>query len=217
MTEPLIYAEVLTNIRQVSVVAVLGLARNDTPKAELEDGERLTIRYGGSKSTLKLPRKVSPVASLTVPPQAGEEITWRLPIADKRQSSDIDSAKDNPTPWPAKSLNADIQFLCQRCDAVIVKKGRIRSWRDLPSDNWAEMMDFWHCHKPSVDNEKSNIMVNRGYGANSKLTAQKEKGFVDMTTFLLSEEDCPGVKVRSTFILPTFLEDKGHFIVGHPA
>lgn len=24
-------------------------------------------------------------------------------------------------------------------------------WKDLPSGNWAEMMDFWHCHKPDPE------------------------------------------------------------------
>ncbi|RFU33605.1 hypothetical protein B7463_g2744, partial [Scytalidium lignicola] len=195
-SNPLIYAEVLTNIRQISIVVVLATASNNTTKVELKDGKELVVHHEELYTTLTLPRRVTPVTSLPIPTVANKEITWRLPITDPRRPTDADSAKDNPTPWPAKTLNTGLEFMCHGCGAIALEKGRIQSWRDLPSDNWAEMMDFWHCHKPSDHGEKNPTMANRSYGANTKLTAQVGIGFVDMTTFLLSGKDCPGVKVK---------------------
>ncbi|KAH8820425.1 ubiquitin-conjugating enzyme E2-binding protein [Xylogone sp. PMI_703] len=195
---PLLYAEVLTNIKQISIVAVLGSTCNRSTRAELKDGERLIVYHEGLNTSLKLPRRVNSIASLPIPPSANKEITWRLQITDSRQASDVDGVKENPTPWPAKILRPDFELICHDCNAVILEKGRIQSWRDLPSDNWAEMMDFWHCHKPSDHSEENPSMAHRGYGANTKLAAQEGIGFVDMTTLLLSGKDCPGVKVENS-------------------
>jgi len=85
-------------------------------------------------------------------------------------------------------------------------EGSIQSWRDLPSQNWAEMMDFWHCHKPSVPKKQTangshnTYLEEKGYGANTGFVARRGVGFVDLTYFLVSTEDCLGVKVcRESF------------------
>lgn len=84
---------------------------------------------------------------------------------------------------------------------MILSPGRVITWRDLPSENWAEMMEFWHCHKPDVPvgekGEEGGDNTMKGYGANTRMVAQKGFGKVDLTYFLLDSEDCSGLEVRS--------------------
>jgi hypothetical protein len=85
-------------------------------------------------------------------------------------------------------------------------------WKDLPSENWAEMMDFWHCNKPDIHepNESSareshldgaGSVASKGYGADTKFAARITVGFVDITTFLLTNSDCSNLQVRKYFSL----------------
>ena len=100
-----------------------------------------------------------------------------------------------------------MDFCCRECSAVIIEKGSVKGWRDLPSENWAEMMDFWHCHKPDVPQANGasghdlggsidESSVNRGYGADTIFAPTRGLGFVDLTTFLLVELDCTNIEVR---------------------
>ncbi|CCF42809.1 hypothetical protein CH063_12701 [Colletotrichum higginsianum] len=59
------------------------------------------------------------------------------------------------------------------------------------------MMDFWHCHKPTTDDERAadhEHLAKRGYGAGSSIAAQPGVGMVDLTSFLFRESDCAGLK-----------------------
>jgi hypothetical protein len=80
-------------------------------------------------------------------------------------------------------------------------------WKDLPSENWAEMMEFWHCHKPDHKHGEDHgdasgkadekTLAARGYGASSVISAQEGVGFVDLTTLLFTESDCQHLTVSS--------------------
>lgn len=63
------------------------------------------------------------------------------------------------------------------------------------------MMEFWHCHKPDVPvgekgDEEGGDNTTKGYGANTRMMAQRGVGKVDLTYFLLDSEDCSGLEVR---------------------
>lgn len=67
-------------------------------------------------------------------------------------------------------------------------------------------MEFWHCHKPDVPvgekgEEEGGDNTTKGYGANTRMMAQKGVGKVDLTYFLLDSEDCSGLEVRIFEIL----------------
>lgn len=80
-------------------------------------------------------------------------------------------------------------------------------WKDLPSGNWAEMMDFWHCHKPDPPEEERNKegedpnAVVKGYGAGNQLVAVEGTVLVDVTSFLVKGVDCLGVEESKVRIL----------------
>ena len=127
-------------------------------------------------------------------------------------------------PWMAGDMGPLARLRCRGCENVVLDSkcsgfsaasadsdvngtastGRV--WKDLPSGNWAEMMDFWHCHKPdshdhghgdnTVSIEERNSQV-KGYGAANQVVAARGTVLVDVPTFLVAESDCTGLnKVR---------------------
>ncbi|PVH77853.1 hypothetical protein DL98DRAFT_423127 [Cadophora sp. DSE1049] len=205
-TQPLIYAELLSNIRQISVIVALDAPCDASTKAELSaDGRQFILHHDGDTFTLNLPGQ-----AVLIQPQkpilGNKELSWRIPIAGQASRASIEDAQSNEAPWSAKELSEDAEFACRICAAVILKKGTIKVWKDLPSENWAEMMEFWHCHKPDVPAEEANgsnghghvhhdqTAANKGYGASSKFIASKAIGLIDLTTFLLTSNDCTNIE-----------------------
>jgi ubiquitin-protein ligase E3 D len=197
------YAELLSNIRQISVIVALEEPCDLTTKVELsEDGRHFILHHREHESVLSLPGQVSSSFQLQKPAFGAKELTWRLPLATEPNRPSMDTMQSDCAPWSAKCLGNDTEFVCRSCGSVIVKKGSIGTWRDLPSENWAEMMDFWHCHKPDVpDGYAEQSVANRGYGANTKFTPIPGTGFIDLTSFLLADADCQNTQVRDTFTL----------------
>ena len=207
-SNPLMYAELLSNIRQISVIAALDTPSDPATEAQLSGtGQQLILRHGGQTVELSLPGQVAPNTPLQKPLIGQQELSWRLPLGALAKGADVDGAQCYHAPWSAQSLATGMGFSCRQCKAIIVKQGSIKTWKDLPSENWAEMMDFWHCHKPHdhrstgsnghTRNDVAEVAsANRGYGANTKFTAQAGVGLIDLTTFLLTDGDCTGTKVR---------------------
>ncbi|KAJ5210493.1 Ubiquitin-conjugating enzyme E2C-binding protein [Penicillium cf. griseofulvum] len=124
-------------------------------------------------------------------------------------------------PWTAEELSSSTRIRCRGCEHAFLDSSSISKsvdqrtgespalgwiWKDLPSGNWAEMMDFWHCHKPDPheghekDEKDYALQVEdqtaqtKGYGADSHVVAISGTVFVDVATFLLAETDCTGLK-----------------------
>ncbi|KAM0329865.1 hypothetical protein ACHAQA_004030 [Verticillium albo-atrum] len=195
-----IYAELLPNIRQVSIaVSLPSPADASTTVQTSADGDSILVTHRGESKEARLPGRVSAPSSLPIPraPAASASLAWRLPVAT---SVTLPSTRDElqPTvPWSAQDLAPGSAISCRQCGQAVVAESRLDVWKDLPSENWAEMMDFWHCHKPHSHDEESGAngkdeehLTKRGYGANSSIAAQTRVGFVDLTSFLLAEEDC---------------------------
>ncbi|KAL8417495.1 hypothetical protein RB594_001241 [Gaeumannomyces avenae] len=242
-----IYAELLSNIRQVSVVASLPSARNASTKAMLlNGGSRIHISHDGDTRELDLPAAVhtgggAGSGPVVLPPTkpavaaaaagagaaAGRQCAWRLPLPPSRQAppqaAASPAARGAAVPWEAVRIApAATSVRCRSCRTVVVPGKRIARWKDLPSADWAEMMEFWHCHKPDdhadgrdggehehnhnhdlehrQDGGKANgqTLAGRGYGANSRIQAQKGVGLVDLAMFLFAEEDCEGIMPLDT-------------------
>ncbi|KAF7922394.1 uncharacterized protein EAE97_011136 [Botrytis byssoidea] len=195
-TKPLIYAELLSNIRQISILAFLDTPSDSSTKAELlADGTILKLNHAKQDIRLTLPSQVVSNSPLREFPLGSLELSWRLPLAGDFQRADVDISQTIEAPWSAKDMVIGEQFFeCRRCSTTIVEADRIKEWRDLPSEGWAEMMDFWHCHKPSDhadhSHENENLASTKGYGANTKFNAQPGIGFMDHSTLLLAKTDC---------------------------
>jgi hypothetical protein len=193
----LIYAELLSNIRQVSIAASLpSPPKHNTVAKLLDHGRRLCIEHDGMSEVLELPGTVLDKAVLQVPQTASHDLTWRLPLSPTGAQLPHFSPETQSVPWAALDIEHGSPICCRKCSSIIIPKDTIQCWKDLPSENWAEMMEFWHCHKPLDHGEhQEEALASKGYGANTAIKAQLGTGFVDITSFMFEETDCHNLLV----------------------
>ncbi|TKA36593.1 hypothetical protein B0A54_11836 [Friedmanniomyces endolithicus] len=201
-----LYAEHLQNIRTLSIQASLSTVSNQATKATLSaDGHYLTVEHEGEKVAIRLPVSLGSHgdATLTIPAAPTKDLTFRLNVGQKPETHDALSNSvhkpENIIPWMAGELTPETAVSCATCHAEIVRSGQIRQWKDLPSEGWAEMMDFWHCHKPDEPHDHAHEAenVSRGFAANSRLTVRPGMGLVGPMDFLFAAEDCSELEHES--------------------
>ncbi|KFY76600.1 hypothetical protein V499_03807 [Pseudogymnoascus sp. VKM F-103] len=218
---PLIYAELLPNIRQISVLAALPTPSDGTTRVSLSgDSAILTLVHNGATTSLQLPGAIAPTYNPAQPHPNLAQLSWRIPLAASLLQPR--AAPSLPAPWSAGALASTSSFSCRGCGQVILSPGRVTTWRDLPSENWAEMMEFWHCHKPDVlvgekGDEEGGDNTTKGYGANTRMMAQKGVGKVDLTYFLLDGEDCSGLETNPSSLTLSCTSCAAHIGTSTPA
>ncbi|RDA84794.1 hypothetical protein CP532_6535 [Ophiocordyceps camponoti-leonardi (nom. inval.)] len=187
-----IYAELLPNIQQVSVAAALSSPLDASTSAEVVDsGRRIRVRHHDHALVVELPATVAASTALPLPQIPCSNLIWRLSAAvvDARAFPSV--PENQAIPWASPDLQLGSVISCRTCGNEIVPRDQIKVWKDLPSENWAEMMEFWHCHKPhDSENPDNEALADRAYGANSAIAARPGVGFVDVTSFMFSEQDC---------------------------
>ena len=190
----LLYAELLPHIKQLSILVRLAYPSNQQTNVHLStDGLSITVSHNGHTSTLDLPCRVRSDSSIKLPDVSSSELSFRCSIEDSTESARSDA------PWAcslASDLTSRTQIACRSCSTIIVD-GTISSWKDPPSENWAEMMDFWHCHKPDTkaDGQDHSTSLDKGYAAARSIIAQPSFAFVDTLYFRVHPSDCSNVEV----------------------
>ncbi|KAA8916846.1 hypothetical protein TRICI_000965 [Trichomonascus ciferrii] len=189
-------SEYLARIKAVAISIQLPSECN-IDKLSFEDTRKAIVHYQGKdgderRAIMYLPEEVSysvtqvehPVAETT------NTISFRLPAVPNERgngvktSSFFDSSK-LIIPWSASELtgfSGDIDVKCGNCSDLLGTHSNSMNWKQLPSENWAEMMDFWHCHKPENKNETTH---NPGY-AISRFVPTETTSFVGLSYFLFS-------------------------------
>ncbi|ROW00349.1 hypothetical protein VMCG_07303 [Cytospora schulzeri] len=207
---PNIYAELLPRLGRISVVIHLPTPSTHKTKVLVsKDASRLIVYHDDISTELRLPAKaLAPVGEhLRGEVKPGlDKMSWRLTPAPDEVKSGMSA--DDAVPWSASQLKPGLRVTCRACGDVVVAEDKTKVFKDLPSENWAEMMELWHCHKPTVNRAAANgpngtsadgevgqkasetDLASRGYGANSAIVAQKGTGFVDTMTMLFDEDDC---------------------------
>ena len=192
-----LYAELLINIRQVTVFATLPSIPNNSTGLELSaDRKYLFVLHDGARAALELPCQVADNATLDLPASKLKELSFRLRVAHSLQVEiDGSELQGEDTIWPASILTFRTKVACQACRNIVVKD-TVSTWKDLPSENWAEMMDFWHCHKPDVEAAKvSSSGSTKGYAASNVLTPVPGVALVDTLHLRLANGDCVDIEV----------------------
>lgn len=187
-----LYAELLSNIRAVTLVASLETVHNEGTRIEIsQDGENISVTHDGETANLSLPTNVTGggTAAVILPPTPSRDITLRLQLEEKEPGLlKLNGGSENVVPWSAEKVAGAVE--CRKCDAEILKCSDMKEWKNLPREDWAEMMDFWHCHKPREhDSNEEHEHHSKGYAAHERLRAQLDVGLVGLTYFLLSPEN----------------------------
>ena len=200
MSKIILYAELLLNIRQVTLFVTLpSTVDRDTTVGLSPDCRSILVTHQGTELVLELPCQVAPSAALNHPLLfKAKELSFRLQVAgnfDQSQTARSSSGSQD-TPWPASSLTPETRISCRSCKKFLAKEC-IPRWKDLPSENWAEMMDFWHCHKPNTEEAQSDHIhsLTKGYAASNGLAPSPGVGLVDINHVILQESDCLGLQV----------------------
>lgn len=200
MPEIYLYAEVLTHIRQLTLYASLQTAKNEHTKILISSDKKVvTVLHDGETAGIYLPTQISGTANVTFPLERRTEISARVQIEDL---DELSALTEEPTgieaPWSATDLTTNTSLKCKACHEVLLDAGQIASWKDLPSENWAELMDFWFCHKPhenTIDPDHDHAAEAKGFSTTSKITAVSGTGFTDVVSFLLHSSNCKGLNV----------------------
>ncbi|KAF2088328.1 hypothetical protein K490DRAFT_65005 [Saccharata proteae CBS 121410] len=203
-----LYAELLLNIKTVNLFASLKTEHTSETKAELSaDGEFISLTHEGETASIRLPTQIEGggSAALTLPPRPSKDLTLRLQLQEKSAGLlKFSERTENVVPWSATSLQSSTEISCQSCKQTLVWAASpdshegIKEWMDLPNENWAEMMDFWHCHKPDEHHlpaHKHGAGHSKGYAASNRLTARPRVGYVDLAYILVTQKDCRNVEL----------------------
>lgn len=153
------YVELLSRISSISVLVeeedenVRFIAENLVQidsrliKLVLQDQQAINI---------PLPIDVARIPNLTSCfKQKGNIVSIRLPLVDVKvdRSTNALMSISSSYKWSASYLRksvANYTFNCLSCNHTLIDYSNIKSVLDMPSELWAEMMDFWHCHKPDT-------------------------------------------------------------------
>ncbi|EGV60046.1 HECT-type E3 ubiquitin transferase [Yamadazyma tenuis] len=107
------------------------------------------------KSSLKLPVE-SDELTLTSCKKSGHSLVLSFKLKSYHSHNNFMSLLE-VQPWsckdllrtPKNNLNQNMfRFRCAHCARDVINSHQFNKFSDMPSDLWAEMMDFWHCHKP---------------------------------------------------------------------
>ena len=206
MSKIYLYAEVLTNIRQVTLYASLQTVKNDNTRLDISsDRKIITVSHDGDSASIFLPTGIGGSAEVTLPSEKQTEIALRLELGDISGmicAGDVEI--ENEYPWPSKDLHPRTVLRCKSCKEYILLPDKIAAWKDLPSEHWVEMMDFWHCHKPHDEQAQNNgdeVALAKGYASSSKVEAVEGVGLVDVTSFLFAERDLQQTTVSKSLQL----------------
>jgi hypothetical protein len=164
--------------------ALLHYIRDDEQLRGIEElalPEDITVRV--SESTYEIEEKTS-------------VFSFRLPASPElaKQPKQTFFEPMIRIPWTAEELceGGDLTICCANCSATISESSRVRHWKALPSENWAEMMDFWHCHKPDEHSEH----FNPGYSM-STFAPYSGTGLVGDSYFFFEKRDLSNVEESS--------------------
>ena len=206
-----LYAEVLTHIRQVTVHATLRTARNKDTKVEVSSNKRvITVQHEGENASLYLPTQIAGTAGMVLEglKEGRKEVSLRIAVEDRdgangdTENGASQMSEDDGVPWSASDLKnggGNVSGRCKACDTVIIEAGNVKEWRDLPREGWAELLDYWHCHKPDVEEgdlsadaptKKTNDLL-----SGKPIDLQRGIGLLDITSLLVHDEDCTNLRV----------------------
>ena len=203
------YAELLLNIRQVTVFAKLPSNCNGKTRVWLcHDQRTLRLSHEDEEATIELPCPVAKNVELKIPPATTRELSFRLVVSDTaRLPAQAKEVLDHNDPWPALKLKSETRVACGSCGSILVNS--VNAWKHLPNSGWADMMDFWHCHKPNAKNGDNEYAgSDKGYAAANALGPTAGIGLVDAGKLHVAAIDCTGLEVGQISPSSTAIEFK---------
>ncbi|CAK9438329.1 uncharacterized protein LODBEIA_P25530 [Lodderomyces beijingensis] len=153
------YAEFLPRLNQITIsVSELGVSSDKVSKVELETGNSVCIFVSDSSTPLRIRLPID-VENIQLRSRRVIESTLTLSLAVTAAPREVEAEKETVEKWSCKWLSLRtprvdgknrFEFVCRSCQLPLIQSGN-HVFKDMPTEFWYEFMDFWHCHKPEVD------------------------------------------------------------------
>ncbi|ODQ66537.1 hypothetical protein NADFUDRAFT_41176 [Nadsonia fulvescens var. elongata DSM 6958] len=214
------YTEYLARIRSINVQVEFSSGLKPV-RASLIDSKTLSIQYlDGSTQSISTNVQLATSADFLGSAEISFDLktdsdvsTLTLRIPATRSPAQLRATMGSfsdvlKIPWSASYLRkmaVSPDFRCIETKDCVIERDCVKIWKDLPSENWAEMMDFWHCHKPNDPNPMS--------GAKSDCSHNKN----DECTHLLNDDhghSHPVQEAHTKYIDTKFLPSDGSVYIG---
>lgn len=158
---PEYFAEYLPRLQSTSVQ--VRISPDDVSTLEVCDDEILI----NANIKIKLPQKVhsETVSKSTRSIEQGVlGIRLRNPKPEFLTNDSVEQLLQDQYQWNIKDLrqfHTQDSFKCTRCNNVLIDLEKVSKFLPMPSELWYEMLDFWHCHKPTSDSHKNVGLLKR--------------------------------------------------------
>ncbi|KAG5518971.1 hypothetical protein PMAC_002502 [Pneumocystis sp. 'macacae'] len=178
-------AEAFSHIRVINLVLEFPKNFYKPGLLKLFNTHSISLEFKGELLTIFLPDETEKDTSIQVN-QLDKILSVRLPLSDSSVKT-----TEEISPWSAVYIDSNSSFCCIFCLSFLLSKDEIKYWRNLPSDNWSDMIDYWICHR-----EKHNILKGFGVDKNYKFVSCPGIAFVGLSYFLVSQENVQNIKVK---------------------
>ncbi|EGW33072.1 uncharacterized protein SPAPADRAFT_150678 [Spathaspora passalidarum NRRL Y-27907] len=160
------YTEYLPRLNSISVVLDVpkGFFIDVSTKIILKDPHQLSIQSSQTILDFKLPLPITKF-SITNLALQNQVLSFKLVLPSiKPDDSSVSTFMNQlDQKWscndlkktPKSNNNHTFQFVCANCETPLIRS-EMYTFKDMPSEYWYEMMDFWHCHKPESDHDHSH-------------------------------------------------------------
>ncbi|KAG5439814.1 hypothetical protein PCANB_000096 [Pneumocystis canis] len=178
-------AESLSHIGVINIILEIPENIYQANFLKLINKHSISLEFKGILSIIFLPDEIEKDTSIRIN-QLNKALSIRL-ILNK---SLIENTKEI-SPWSAVYIDSNSDFCCIFCSILLLNKHEIKYWKNLPSDNWADMMDYWICH-----GHKGNILEKFGIHANLKFSSRQGIVFVGLSYFLVSQKNIQNIEIK---------------------
>lgn len=186
------HCEYHENVRAVHLSLRLPSAPDALTSLEAYDRKTLRLRHAFRTYSIPLPGSIDIKKPLKLVCD-GHQITCRVDASPIKESSGINEVPFSTT----KQLSRDLQ--CARCRCSLLEGTGI-SWRLMPSENWAEMMDSWHCHRGVTDEHHNEhhdqyALPDHIVSAAERIRARPGIGLIGLSYLLIHISDATNILV----------------------
>ncbi|KAK9248916.1 ubiquitin-conjugating enzyme E2-binding protein [Lipomyces tetrasporus] len=188
------YAELLPHISQITLtmwpltVVPSHLTRLSSSKIYIKTTSDSAAR------TIVLPGRTAKDAPLSL--QQSCQLNSNNKTGSLRVKAEREERKEHISPLPARQLSGCKSVQCSECGVVLLKDNM--KYLDLPSENWYEMLDYWHCHKPDHQHgyEGGNAI------SRDALKPRKSLALVGLTYVMVVGDDICSERIKVSDTLP---------------
>jgi molybdopterin-binding protein len=124
-------------------------------KAQIKE-QVLTVTVNDELLNIELPNGTSIITQTDLEAcmqRRGNSLVVRLPMDGKLEydrDCNLMMSLGSTYKWDANFFRGKewYRLHCNHCDQLLLDSKDVTVINEMPSEIWAEMMDFWHCHKP---------------------------------------------------------------------